>query len=147
MSDGEGAISKLRTHLNSLGMEVDISGAGGHVPQIERRIGITKVDIAMLVLICVITCPRELFCGRRVDGTLYFRAVFGDYVQAIVPNKNNTTEARTEDCIVMLPLRNLTGSVTCRIHEIGQHAANTTRPTHHPTDNSICNQAIKRQCT
>ena len=115
MSDGEGAISKLRTHLNSLGMEVDISGAGGHVPQIERRIGITKVGIAMLVLFCVSrinfqfsstrsdgTCPRELFCGRRVDGTLEFRAVFGDYVQATVPNKNNATEARTEDCIVML---------------------------------------------
>jgi hypothetical protein len=142
MSDGEGAISKLTSHLNSLGMEVDISGAGGHVPQIERRIRmvkervrahiahklhftLTRVGIAMLVLFCVSrinfqfsstrsdgASPRELFCGRRVDGNLDFRVGFGDYVQATVPNTNNTTEPRTEDCIVMLPSGNLTGSVT-----------------------------------
>ena len=56
--------------------------------------------------------PRELFCGRRVDGTLDFRVGFGDYVLATVPNTNNSTESRTEDCIVMLPSGNLTGSVT-----------------------------------
>jgi hypothetical protein len=42
MSDGEGAVGKLMTELNSLGMEVDVSGAGGHVPRVERRIQLVK---------------------------------------------------------------------------------------------------------
>jgi hypothetical protein len=42
MADGEGAIGKLKTALNLDGIEVDISGAGGHVPVIERRIQVIK---------------------------------------------------------------------------------------------------------
>lgn len=42
MSDGEGAISNLVTDLQTLGIEVDISGAGGHVARIERRIRVIK---------------------------------------------------------------------------------------------------------
>jgi hypothetical protein len=34
-SDGEGAIGKLKYYLNRLGIELDISGAGAHVPIIE----------------------------------------------------------------------------------------------------------------
>jgi hypothetical protein len=37
-SDGEGAIGKIKPQLNMLGIEVDISGAGGYVARIERRI-------------------------------------------------------------------------------------------------------------
>ena len=107
MSDGEGAIGKIVPHLRALGIEVDISAAGGHVARIERRIQMVKerarahicgripftlTDLGntMLVLYCVsrINCqqsgsrpgglsPRELFSGRRVDGTLDFRAAFG----------------------------------------------------------------------
>jgi hypothetical protein len=42
MNDGEGAIGKLKATLNLDGIEVDISGAGGHVPVIERRIQVIK---------------------------------------------------------------------------------------------------------
>jgi hypothetical protein len=42
MSDGAGAVGKLVTELNSLGVEVDISGAGGHVPRVERRKQVVK---------------------------------------------------------------------------------------------------------
>ena len=35
-----------------------------------------------------------------------------DYVQATAQNTDNTSESRTEDCIVTLPSGNLTGSVT-----------------------------------
>jgi hypothetical protein len=45
-SDGEGAIGKLKTHLNMLGIELDISGAGGHVARIERKIQMIKERIA-----------------------------------------------------------------------------------------------------
>ena len=38
MSDGEGAVGKLKSDLNTLGIEVDITGAGGHVSRIERKI-------------------------------------------------------------------------------------------------------------
>ena len=70
MSDGEGAIGKIRDDLNMLGIEVDVSGAGGHVARIERKIQtvkervrahtahqlpftLTTLGLAMLVLFCV----------------------------------------------------------------------------------------------
>ena len=136
MSDGKGAVGKIVTHLRALGIEVDISAAGGHVARIERRIQMVKeragahicgripftlTDLGntMLVLYCVsrINCqqsgsrpgslsPRELFSGQRVDGTLDFRAAFGYKAVCTVPNTNNTMASRTEDCIVMLPTQN-----------------------------------------
>jgi hypothetical protein len=36
-SDGEGVIEELKTNLNMLGIELDVSGAGGHVARIERK--------------------------------------------------------------------------------------------------------------
>ena len=140
MSDGEGAIGKMRVELMALGIEVDVSAAGGHVARIERRIQMVKERIRAhingrlpftpnelcliyLALFCVsrINCqqsgsrpgglsPRELFSGRRVDGNLDFRAAFGDYAVCTVPNTDNTMSSRTEDCVVMLPSHNRTGS-------------------------------------
>ena len=42
MSDGEKSVGKLRTQLNHLGIEIDVSGAGGHVARVERRIRTVK---------------------------------------------------------------------------------------------------------
>ena len=70
MSDGEGAVGKLKSDLNNLGIELDVSGAGGHVSRIERKIRtvkervrayithqlpytLTTLGVAMLVLFCV----------------------------------------------------------------------------------------------
>ena len=70
MSDGEGAVVSLVDELGKLGVEVDISGAGGHLARIVRKIRIAKervrchvayhlpfvlstVGIAMLVLYCI----------------------------------------------------------------------------------------------
>ena len=141
MSDGEGAVGKIKEDLNLLGIEVDISGAGGHVSRIERKIQtvkerlrayisyqlpftLTYLGVAMLVLFCVsrlnyqvsstgggMESPRVMFSGHQTDGKLDFRAGFGEYAQCTVPNTNSTMEARTEDCIVMLPTGNRTGSV------------------------------------
>ena len=143
MSDGEGAIGKMRfghRHLMALGIEVDVSAAGDHVARIERRIQmvkerarahiwgrlpftLTELGNTYLALYCVsrIKCqqsgsrpgglsPRELFSGRRVDGTLDFRAAFGDYAVCTVPNTDNTMTSRTEDCIVMLARHSRHGS-------------------------------------
>jgi Reverse transcriptase (RNA-dependent DNA polymerase) len=138
-SDGEGAVGKIRNHLNSLGIELDISGAGGHVARVERKIQmikerarchmtgrlpftLTALGISMLVLYCVsrlnyqksgVTggCPREEFSGRRVDGSRDFRAAFGDYVLCTVPETKNNMESRVTDGYVVLPTGNRTGSV------------------------------------
>ena len=55
--------------------------------------------------------PREDFIGRKPDGKRDFRCSFGDYVQCTVPNTDATLKLRTEDCVVMLPLGNRTGTV------------------------------------
>ena len=141
MSDGEGAIGAIKEELNSLGLEVDVSGAGGHVARIERKIQtvkervraymshqlpftLTTLGVAMLVLFCVSRLnyqtsgtgyrdesPRVSFSGRQVNQLLDFRAAFSEYAQCTVPNTDNTMNAHTEDCIVMLPTGNRTGSV------------------------------------
>ena len=141
MSDGEGAIGAIKGELNLLGVEVDVSGAGGHVARIERKIQtvkervrahishqlpftLTTLGVAMLVLFCVSRlnfqtsgtgyreeCPRVAFSGRPVDQSIDFRAAFGEYAQCTVPNTDSSMSARTEDCITMLPVSNRSGSV------------------------------------
>ena len=141
MSDGEGAIGKLKSYLQSLGMEIDISGAGGHVPRIERRIRVIKervrthicgrlpfvltiIGLSYLILYCISRInyqqsgsrpggltPREAFTGQRVVATRDFRAAFGDYVQSTVPETTKLMIPRTDDMIVYLPTGNRTGSV------------------------------------
>jgi hypothetical protein len=133
--------------LKQMGIEVDISGAGGHVARIERRIrtikervrahiagkqpySLTALGIAMLVLFCVSrynfqmselredgTSPRELFTGRGASGKLDFRVGFGEYCQCTVPNTDNSMSERTEDCISVLSTGNRSGLV----HRDGTH--------------------------
>ena len=55
--------------------------------------------------------PRVAFSGRQVNELLDFRAAFGEYAQATVANTDSKMGPRTEDCIVMLPTGNRTGSV------------------------------------
>lgn len=111
MSDGEGAVGVIKGELNLLRVEVDVSGAGGHVARIERKIQtakervrahishqwpftLTTLGVAMLVLFCVSRlnyqmsgtgyrdeCPRVAFSGRQVDQSIDFRAAFGEYAQ------------------------------------------------------------------
>ena len=141
MSDGEGAIGAIKDDLNLLGIEVDVSGAGGHVARIERKIrtvkervrafmshelpfSLTSLGIAMLVLFCVsrinyqtpdsrhgAESPRVAFTGRQIDATLDYRIGFGDYAQCTVADPDSSMAARTEDCIAMLPTGNRTASV------------------------------------
>ena len=42
MTDGEVSIGSVATDLKMLGIELDISGAGGHVSRVERRIRTVK---------------------------------------------------------------------------------------------------------
>jgi hypothetical protein len=109
MSDGEGAVAKLRTELNLLGVEMDVSGAGGHVARVERRLQVVKVHkrthihhlpfaLSLLALYCVSrinyepsstrdwgASPRELFLRLKADAKRDFRCAFGDFVRSTVP--------------------------------------------------------------
>ena len=141
MSDGEKAVGKLRAQLNQLGIEVDISGAGGHVARVERRIRTVKERIrsyvshhlpfaasTLILTMCALFCvsrlnfqntaarpngpsPRQAFTGRPADAAIDFRVGFGDYLLATVPVTSNNLTARTEDCIAVLPTGNRSGSV------------------------------------
>lgn len=141
MCDGEGAVSALKDELGRLGVELDISGAGGHVQRVERKIQTVKervrsyvsyhlpftlstLGIIFLVMYCVSRLnyqisgtrpqgpsPREMFVGRPTDAMRDFRCCFGEYVQATMPTTDNSMRARTEGCIVLLPTGNRTGSV------------------------------------
>ena len=42
MTDGEGTIGAVAPELKQMGIELDVSGAGGHVSRIERRIRMIK---------------------------------------------------------------------------------------------------------
>ena len=141
MSDGERGVTSLIPELEAKGIEMDISGAGGHVARVERRIRVIKerlrshvayhlpftlssMGIAMCILYCVSRLnfepagvrewgpsPREAFIGRKADGKKDFRCSFGDYAQCTVPTTDSTMKGRTDDCVVMLPLGNRTGTV------------------------------------
>ena len=141
MCDGEGAMTNILPTINSLGIDVDISGAGGHVARVERRIRVVKervrahvayhlpftlstVGISMCILYVVSRLnyepagvrewgpsPREAFTGRKPDGKKDFRCSFGDYAQCTLPNTDSSMKSRTDDCVVMLPLGNRTGTV------------------------------------
>ena len=146
--DGEGALAKLKPYLNTIHIEVDVCAAGSHIPIIERRIRVIKervrshmaghlpyalsnTGLNMLILYCVSrlnympsnrtdrVSPRELLTGRKATHR-DFRCAFGDYVQAVTPTTDNSMSARTDDCIVMLPTGNRTGSVKMLSLSTGQ---------------------------
>jgi hypothetical protein len=109
MTDGEGAVGKLKTALNLAGIEVDTSGAGGHVPTINRRIQVIKqrvrayinhrlpytlntIGLSMCVLFCAFRMnyeipgtrpngpsPRKVLIDARARGPIDFRCSFGDF--------------------------------------------------------------------
>ena len=139
-TDGEGALGAMRDELSGLGVVLDISGPGQHVPVIERKIQTVKervrahvnnlpfVMTKLLLTMCVLFCvsrinmqpsrmsgtrisPIEQFTGMKIDAARDLRVQFGDYVQATVRNTDNSLQSRTQGCIALLPMGNLTGSV------------------------------------
>ena len=54
---------------------------------------------------------RDAFLGRKPNARRDLRCAFGDYVMATAPNTDSILKVRTEDCVVMLPTGNRTGSV------------------------------------
>lgn len=149
-TDGEKSVGAMIPKLNEKGIVVEPCGPGQHVPVVENKIKTIKQRVRahdtslpfimtrLLIIACVLFCvscvnmqasssqtdktsPREQFLGRRLDMKLDLRVQFGAYVQATVPNTDNTMVPRTEGCIAMLPTGNRTGSV-----KMWRMATNTT---------------------
>jgi hypothetical protein len=58
------------------------------------------------------TSPFEQFTGRTLDAKIDLRIVFGDYVQAINPKKDNQVEnTNTHGCVAVRQTGSLNGSV------------------------------------
>ena len=138
--DREGPIMGLE-ELNEAGVTLNDSGAGFHVPHIERKIReikdhcrcikddvpfvLSEVFIVYLVYFAVslinlvrhkgdVYCevsPRELFTGRKLNFDLDIRVTFGDYCMVQNPVINNTLEPRCQGAIALLPTGNWQGSV------------------------------------
>ena len=141
VSDGEGAVKTLQSQLEAKGIQVNIVGPGQHVPQIERLIQTVKQRIRgydstlpfvmckILLIFCVAFCvsrvnlqpsttlhqlnisPNEMFSGMRLNAKRDLRCGFGEYLQARVPETSNSMGERTQGCIALLPMGNLSGSV------------------------------------
>ena len=59
MSDGERKVTSIIPELEALGIEVDLSGAGGHVARVERRIRVIKERLRLRrisLTFCLIEC-------------------------------------------------------------------------------------------
>ena len=140
-TDGEGAVGKLKEELQAKhGLIVDTAGPGQHVPVVENMIKTVKervrahstslpfVMTKLLLAFCVLFCvsrlnllpsatsldkvsPTEQFTGIKLDYARDLRCGFCDYVQATVPDTNNSMSTRTLGCVTLLPTGNSTGSV------------------------------------
>ena len=138
--DGEKAIAAMKDELYDLGCGVEIAGPGQHVPVPERMIqsikegvrcykqGLPYIMTRLLLIFCVLFCvmcynlrpnsqsldgvsPTEQFTGRKLDMARDVRVGFGEYVQATVAMTDNSLKARTQGCIALGGVGNLTGSV------------------------------------
>ena len=115
LTDGEGAIAKISELIRRRGIQVNIAGAGQHVPAIERQIRMIKERcrgiintlpftiakplikyllyyvVSRLNLIPSSTSasrisPREIFTGRKADYNHDLRITFGEYCQVNEPD-------------------------------------------------------------
>jgi len=140
-TDGEGAVGKLKEELQTKhGLIVDTAGPGQHVPVVENMIKTVKervrahstslpfVMTKLLLAFCVLFCvsrlnllpsatsldkvsPTEQFTGIKLDYARDLRCGFCDYVQATVPDTNNSMSTRTLGCVTVLPTGSYTESV------------------------------------
>lgn len=140
--DGEKGIRSMEGELLNAGITPDWAGPGQHVAVVERMIQTIKGRVrcfdsslpyvmpAVFLVMCVKFCasrvnmqvsatsmdnitPWEQYKGRKIDTRLDLRVGFGEYIQATVPNTDNSMKPRTEGCIAMGEVGNNTGTVTC----------------------------------
>ena len=131
------ALATLRGRFQ--GVEIDISGAGDHLPVVDIRIRrikelarstieSLKFDMPTSLMRYLITycvsrinvmtgtsggnvSPRVKLTGRKVNYTKEFALKFGDYVEARNPEVvSNSMQPRTQACIALYPTTSLNGA-------------------------------------
>jgi hypothetical protein len=141
LSDGEGAIASLTSEIEASSIAVNPSGAGQHVPTIERNIRTMKerargilatipyelpTTLIPWLVYYVVTrinivprrggldhlSPREAFLGIKTDFKRDLKCGFGDYLECSVPNQDNSMLARTQSCIALCPI-GTQGTIKC----------------------------------
>jgi hypothetical protein len=139
-TDNEGAINSMVSILSQRGITLNPSGAGSHVPVIERKILEVKARarsivnslpyrlaltfIVHLIFFCVSRInivpnktglsnlsPIEAFKGRKVDFKKDLRIGFGEYAEVFNPYSDNSMSPRTIAGIALGSSGNVTGSV------------------------------------
>ena len=123
------------------GVNIDIAGAGDHLPDVDAIIRRAKemsrsINASIFFKIpknkanAPVTyvvnrkntrriralndnvCPRVRFTGRKVDYKLEYGIGFGDYCEVYNPwVVSNSMEQRTQSCIALYPTGNITGSL------------------------------------
>ncbi len=140
LCDGEGGVLALYDELREKGYLINPSGAGEHVPIVERKIDTLKGRIRsclmgldyqlMFSLLRYLveyattmvnlepcskredpTSPWELFHGRKIDYNRHLSIGFGDYAEVKDPRaRSNSMQPRSKPCIALLPVLNYQGS-------------------------------------
>jgi hypothetical protein len=132
LTDGEGAIASLSNELAGIGIAVNPTGPGQHVPVIERKIQEVKepargilstlpyslpANLLPWLILFVVNrinffphkgglidvSPREAFLGVRADYKRDCRCTFGDYAECTDPYSDNSMKPRTQACIALCP--------------------------------------------
>ena len=126
----DGGISCLSEFFGARGIRHEICGAGAHVPIVENKIKVLKNRMRSILsslkfplpsslllslvafsttcinLVITVNCrdntsPVENFIGRKIRFDLDLRVGFGDFVQCVVPDSDNSMQSRTTDCIAL----------------------------------------------
>ncbi len=119
-------------NTNNEYIQIDTTAAGEHAERVERKIRTTKerfrtgtnslpfrLSLFMIVqlILFVVSCLNKetgaysVYHRRGLDARLDYRVKFGQYVQATEANTDNTPAPRTQGCIALGGLDNLTGGV------------------------------------
>jgi hypothetical protein len=138
--DNESCLSAARQTINSRGATLSIAGIKSNgIAQIDRAIRLIKERVRCILHAspfhvprsilpyCVQFAvrainligrggegnisPRELFTGQRVDYNVDVRVSFGEYVQTLPSETDNSMSERSNGCIALLPCGNATGTV------------------------------------
>ena len=138
--DGEGAIGAIADDVATLGTSLERVPPGAHVALVERKNRVVQeryrciknslwfvlpmLAVSWLVYFCISrinmlpsngrmdpTSPRELFTRRKLDYKRDLSISFGDFVHVHEDRQiTNTSLARTQEAICLMPIGNLTGS-------------------------------------
>ena len=138
--DHDSSLIAMTTELNSLGIIVAPCAPGSHgIPHVDRRIRTIKERVRSILASLPYKLPKQLlrwcfyfavsrfnishmvpgtslsakecFTGVKTDFKRDLRVGFGDYVQAHLPETDNTLSERTTSCISLLPTGSATGAV------------------------------------